>query len=242
MTLARTLALVLIVTGGTLTGCDGRHSTEPPTPSQPIGFQVDQPLTTQPARGIEVTGPPADVTRNGMPMTLVGDSLAEGDPAPDATVLGTGMKPISISDYRGRILVISAVPSLDTEVCNAQTLAIESLAYRADPTHRDVAFLTVSMDLPFALARWAHEHGTTHQKLASDYQDREFGRRFGLLIEELQLLARAVLVIDRKGTIRTIYVVDDLLHSPDLSVIAADIQRLRSPEQDADGEQDGQSP
>lgn len=165
-----------------------------------------------------------------MPLTLVGRTLREGDPAPDATLIGADLQPVKISDHRGRYLVLSAVPSLDTAVCNAQTLALESLAYNTDPNGRDVEFLTVSMDLPFAQGRWGNEHGIGHQKLASDYQTREFGRQYGLLVEELQLLARALLIIDPSGTIRTIYVVDDLTHSPDLSRISAELERMMSAE------------
>ena len=152
------------------------------------------------------------VTFQGQPLTLLGDEVQLGQAAPEATVLDNALAPAGISDFRGRVVIVSAVPSLDTPVCDIQTRTFNTEAASLGP---DVVILTISMDLPFAQARWCGAAGVEAVKTLSDHRDGQFGLAYGLLIEELRLLARAVLVLDREGTVRHVQVVPELTDEPD---------------------------
>jgi thiol peroxidase len=151
------------------------------------------------------------VTLNGNPLTLVGNEIHVGSLAPDAVLLDNNMKPVKISDYRGKIIVLSIVPSLDTPVCDMQTRRFNKEA----GTLGDAAILTISMDLPFAQKRWCGAAGIDKVKTLSDYLHAAFGETYGLLIKELRLLARAVLIIDREGIIRYYQLVKEVGQEPD---------------------------
>jgi len=82
-----------------------------------------------------------------------------------------------------------------------------------------VVVLTVSMDLPFAQKRWCGAAGVTRVKTLSDHRDASFGMAYGVLIKELRLLARAVFVVDRQGTIRYVQLVKELTSEPDYDAV-----------------------
>jgi thiol peroxidase len=151
------------------------------------------------------------VTFQGNPLTLIGNEVKVGDKAPDFEVLDNGLSPAKLSAYNGKVVVISSVPSLDTPVCDMETREFNK---RAGQLGDGVAMLTISMDLPFAQARWCGAAGVTHVTTLSDYKDANFGMTYGLLIKELRLLARAVLVVDRKGTVRYAELVKEITHEP----------------------------
>jgi thiol peroxidase len=94
----------------------------------------------------------------GNPLTLMGKGLKVGEPAPDFTVINNDMSSASLSSYRGKIIVISSVPSLDTSVCDLETRRFNQEAEDLGP---DVVILTISMDLPFAQKRWCGAAGVT---------------------------------------------------------------------------------
>jgi thiol peroxidase len=131
------------------------------------------------------------VTMKGNPLTLVGKALKVGDRAPDFGVLDNNLSPVSLSSYRGKACIISAVPSLDTPVCDLETRRFNQEAANLSP---DVVILTVSMDLPFAQKRWCGAAGVDRVITLSDHKDASFGAAYGVLIKELRLLARAVFV------------------------------------------------
>jgi len=141
---------------------------------------------------------PGLVTMRGNPVVLLGNEIKVGDKAPDFVVVANDLKPVSLSDYGGKICIISSVPSLDTPICEASTKRFNEEAARLGP---DVAILTISMDLPFAQKRWCAAEGIDRVQLVSDYQDRSFGKNYGLLIDELKLLARAVYVVDANDNV-----------------------------------------
>jgi len=148
----------------------------------------------------------------GRPFTLVGKQVKVGDSAPDFEVLANDLSPVKLSAFRGKVVVISSVPSLDTAVCDLQTRKFnEQAAALGD----GVAVLTISMDLPFAQKRWCGAAGIENLQTLSDYRNAEFGRAFGLLIEEFRLLARAVFVVDADGIIRYKEIVSELTKEPD---------------------------
>jgi thiol peroxidase len=151
------------------------------------------------------------ITFKGNPMTLTGSAVKVGDTAPDVTLVATDMSEHKISEFRGKTVILSVVPSLDTPVCQVQTRTFNE---KAAGLGDDVVILTVSRDLPFAQKRWCGGEGIAKVKTLSDYKTHEFGSKYGLLIKELGLLARAVLVIDPSGKIVYKQVVPEVTHEP----------------------------
>lgn len=138
------------------------------------------------------------VTFKGTPMTLAGEAIKVGQQAPDFKLMAEGLKPVTLADVKGKPTFISVVPSLDTPVCQIQTKKFnQELAALGDKINA----LTVSLDLPFAMKRFCGAEGVTNLKSVSDYQDRSFGQSWGMLIEELKLLARGVFVLDANGKV-----------------------------------------
>ena len=158
------------------------------------------------------------VTMKGNPVTLTGSPVAVGQEAPDFTAVGTDMKPRRLSDERGKVVILSAVPSIDTPVCDTETRTFNE---KAASLGDDIVILTVSMDLPFAQKRWCGAHGIDRVVTISDFKDREFGSRYGLKIAENGLLARAVLVIDRDGVIQYEQIVPEVAEEPDYDAAIA---------------------
>ena len=140
------------------------------------------------------------ITFKGTPLTLAGNEVKEGQSAPDFKVnyFEGGMKQITLADIKGKPAIISVVPSLDTAVCAMQTKKFnDQLASLGDKVNA----LTVSMDLPFAMNRFCGAESIKNMRVGSDYQDRSFGKNYGMLIEELKLLARGVFVLDANGKV-----------------------------------------
>ncbi len=152
------------------------------------------------------------VTMHGKPLTLSGKVLKVGDKAPDFNVVDNSLARTGLSSYKGRVVIISAVPSLDTPVCDVETRRFN---VEAGKLGDDVAVLTISMDLPFAQKRWCGAAGISHVTTLSDYMDANFGLAYGVLIKDLRLLARAVFVIDKDNTIRHIEIVKEIAKEPD---------------------------
>ncbi|GLI35235.1 thiol peroxidase [Desulforhabdus amnigena] len=152
------------------------------------------------------------VTMQGSPLTLTGNEVKVGDKAPEFEALDTGLSPVKLSSYLGKVVVISSVPSLDTPVCDIETRHFND---EAGKLGKDVVVLTISMDLPFAQKRWCGAAGVENVITLSDHRDAAFGQAFGVLIKELRLLARAVYVVDKKGVIQYAELVKELTHEPD---------------------------
>ena len=150
-------------------------------------------------------------TMAGMPLTLVGDEVKVGEKAPDFTVLDNDLGPFRFSSMAGKVVVISAVPSLDTPVCNLETRRFNE---EAGQLPGDVRVVTISMDLPFAQKRWCAAAGVERVKTYSDHRDADFGIKYGVLTKETRLLARAIFVVDKTGVIRHIEVLDDITKEP----------------------------
>lgn len=163
------------------------------------------------------------ITFEGQPLTLLGEEVRLNQTAPDATVLDNTLNPVGVSDFRGKIVILSSVPSLDTPVCDAQTRRFN---VEAAALGDDVKILTISMDLPFAQARWCGMAGVDAVKTLSDHRDAAFGRAYGVLIKELRLLARAVFVVDRSGTIRHVQVVAEITDEPDYEAALKAVREL----------------
>jgi thiol peroxidase len=163
------------------------------------------------------------ITMHGNPLTLVGNDVKVGDIAPDATLLNNDLTPVTISSYKGKICVISSVPSLDTPVCDIETRRFNQ---EAEGLGDDVVILTASMDLPFAQKRWCGAAGVDRVITLSDHRDASFGKAYGMLIKELRLLARAIHIIDREGIIRYIQIVKEMSEEPDYAEAVEAIKKL----------------
>lgn len=142
----------------------------------------------------------AKVTFKGNPVTLIGNEVKVGDVAPNFTVLANDLSPVTLDDTKGFVRLISVVPSIDTGVCDAQTRRFNEEAGSIE----GVKVLTISVDLPFAQKRWCAANGLENVVTLSDHRDVSFGQAYGVLIQELRLLARAVFVVD--GNDRVTYV------------------------------------
>lgn len=163
------------------------------------------------------------ITMHGNPLTLLGTEIKTGETAPDATLLDNALNPVNLSSYRGKVCVISSVPSLDTPVCDIETRRFNQ---EAEELAKDVVILTVSMDLPFAQKRWCGAAGVDRVITLSDHRDASFGSAYGMLIKELRLLARGIFVIDQKGIVRYVQIVNEMSEEPDYSEVIEEIKKL----------------
>jgi thioredoxin-dependent peroxiredoxin len=151
------------------------------------------------------------VTFQGNPLTLVGKEVKVGEKAPDFEVLDNELAPVTLATYKGKVLIISSVPSLDTPVCDMETRRFNA---EAGKLGGEVVILTVSMDLPFAQKRWCGAAGVDHVVTVSDHKSASFGEAYGALIKELRLLTRAVYIVDRAGVVRYVETVKEITQEP----------------------------
>ncbi|MDD2736021.1 MAG: thiol peroxidase [Desulfuromonadaceae bacterium] len=163
------------------------------------------------------------ITFKGNPMTLLGPELRVGDTAPDFGVVDNGLAAVSLASYAGKIKIISAVPSLDTPVCDTETRRFNQ---EAASLPGDAVVLTISLDLPFAQKRWCGAAGIDKVITLSDYRERSFGLGYGVLIKELLLLTRAVFVVDAANIIRYIQIVPEVTGEPDYAAAIAAAKAL----------------
>lgn len=153
------------------------------------------------------------VTFKGTPMTLAGQAVKVGQPAPDFTIhyFEGGLKTITPADLRGKPTILSIVPSLDTGVCKTQTKKFnDELAALKDKINA----VTISLDLPFAMNRFCGAESITNMRVGSDYMNRSFGQNWGMLIEELKLLARGTFVLDASGKVVHAETVPEVTNEP----------------------------
>ena len=151
-----------------------------------------------------------NITFNGSPITLKGNQLKIGDKMPDFTVCDNDLNVVKgneLSDVR----IFLTVPSLDTGVCDMEVRNFNSKASELE----GVSIYAVSLDLPFAQARWCGANGIKAVKTLSDYKDRNFGMATGTFIEELALLTRAVFIVNNANEIVYIEYVPEVTNHPD---------------------------
>lgn len=153
----------------------------------------------------------AAITFKGNAKTLVGPEIKVGDKAPTFTVLANDLSPVTLEDSKGKVRLISVVPSVDTGVCDLQTRKFNEEAANLN----GLEVLTISMDLPFAQKRWCGAAGLENAKVLSDHREASFGTAFGVLIEDMRLLARAVFVVDANDTVTYVEYVSEATNHPD---------------------------
>jgi thiol peroxidase len=151
------------------------------------------------------------VTMRGNPMTLVGPEIKVGQKAPNFNVVGKGMQPATLDQFKGKVKVITTIPSIDTPVCDAETRRFNE---EASKLPGGIEILSVSMDLPFAQARWCGAAGVDKVTTLSDWRSANFGTSYGALIKELHLLARAVFVVDKNDNVTYVEYVKEVANQP----------------------------
>jgi thiol peroxidase len=151
------------------------------------------------------------ITFNHEPVTLAGEEIKVGDKAPNFTVLSNDLKEVSLDDYKGKVKLISVVPSIDTGVCSDQTKRFNEEASKLDNVH----VLTISMDLPFAQTRWCAAEGVKNLDTLSDHRNADFGEKYGTLMKELRLLARSIFVVNSDDEVTYVEYVDEVTTHPD---------------------------
>ncbi len=158
--------------------------------------------------------PGTQVAKKGENLPLTGTAINIGQRLPETELVDMKtMNAINLNDYRGSVLLLSIVPSIDTKVCEAQT---HYLGEEGDVLPATIKRITISRDTPFAQARFAKEAKLEDIHYLSDYKEGAFGRSTGLLIAGPRLLARSVLIVDKQGIVRYIQVVPDITHLPDM--------------------------
>ena len=160
-------------------------------------------------------------------LTVVGRRLQPGDPAPDFELdtldpISGAAQTVRLDDSAGTVRLLNVVNSVDTPVCHVETRRWDAL--RADLPN-DVRLYTVSMDLPFALARWRTAEGAAHSMLSA-HRSEQFGRDYGVLLKEWRLLQRAVFVVDRRDRIAHVEYVSDQMTEPDYGRTIEAVRRL----------------
>ena len=164
------------------------------------------------------------VTFKGNPLTLQGQvEIKVGDAAPDFKVASTLTDDVKLSDYKGKLVLLNIVPSLDTPVCSVQTARFNK---EAKNLGKDVTVLTISADLPTAQKRWCDANEVQDVKTASDYKYHDFGDKFGLVIKELGVLARTIFVINRDGKVAYKELVKEVSTEPDYDSAIAAVKKL----------------
>ena len=144
-------------------------------------------------------------------------------PAPDAELLDNGLNPVKLSSYRGKVMVLVTVPSLDTPVCDIETRRFNDEAANLGP---DIQLVTISMDLPFAQKRWCGAAGVTNLQTLSDHRQADFGKAYGVLIKELRLLARAIFILDREGMVKYVQLVPEVTNEPNYEEVLQTLNKM----------------
>jgi len=155
--------------------------------------------------------------------TILGDDVKVGDIAPEFTSMLPGWKPIDpLQESKGKVIILSAVPSIDTETCDRETRRFNEEASKLGD---DIIIYTVSTDFPFAQKRWCGAAGVERVKLVSDVLDAEFGLKYGLLIKERRFFRRAVFIVDREGKLTYVNYLPVLGQEPDYDEVIAEAKK-----------------
>jgi thiol peroxidase len=153
------------------------------------------------------------ITLGGKPLTLMGEKLQTGKMLPTVLLPDLGLNMVDLQSFKGKVTLLSVVPSLDTPTCDKQTHILSEENKGLD---KIANLITISRDLPFAQKRFATKTKMQNITFLSDYRDAQFGKSTGLLIEENRLLARAIIILDPEGTVRYLEIVSELSKLPDM--------------------------
>ncbi len=162
------------------------------------------------------------LTMGGNPLTLIGSEVKVGDNGPDFTVLTGELKPYTLKDAGNKIKIISVVPSLDTGVCELQTVRFNNEVKDL----KDTVVLTISVDLPFAQKRFCDSFKIDDSVTLSDHKDLSFGMNYGFVIEELRLLSRGIVVLDQENKVQYAEYVNEVTNHPDYDKVLEKAREL----------------
>lgn len=155
-----------------------------------------------------------NVKFQGNQVTLEGNTVKVGDIAPNFVAADNGLNEVNGKDLKGKRVYVS-VPSIDTPVCDTEVRRFNQEAAKLE----NVKIYTISMDLPFAQARWCGNAGIESVQTLSDYKDRSFGKEFGTYIKELGLLTRAVFVIDENDKVIHVEYCEEVTAEPNYEAV-----------------------
>ena len=165
-----------------------------------------------------------DITFGGDKVTLEGKEIKVGDVAPSFKAVNKDLSDFNSEDLKGKIVVYSVAPSIDTPVCALQTTTFNEEATKLSG---DVKIVTVTVDLPFAQERFCSVKGIDNADIVSDYRYKEFGQKFGFMMEELQLLARGVVIVDRDGKVAYVEYVPEVTNDVNFDKALEEVKKLK---------------
>ncbi|HEX8750647.1 MAG TPA: thiol peroxidase [Nitrospira sp.] len=167
------------------------------------------------AEGSATAGDGHSVLFKGSPLSLSGNGIKVGDQLRSVKLAHTDLSLVNIADTggKGKVRIISVVPSLDTKVCEQQT---HHLSEKNKGLDKMVELITVSIDTPFAQKRFSEEAKITNVTFLSDYRNADFGKTYGLFLKDPHILARAVMVVDANNTVRYLQITPELAQLPDM--------------------------
>lgn len=163
------------------------------------------------------------VTFGGNPVTLLGEAAKPGNQAPEFTLVNADMQAVKLSDFDGKIKVLSIAPSIDTPVCANQTRTFNKEATKLNDK---VTVISISVDLPFALKRFCAAEGIENVETLSDHKEVDFGKKYGFLIEEFRLLARGIVIIDESNEIKYVEYVPEIGEEPNYEKALEEVRKL----------------
>ena len=160
----------------------------------------------------------------GNPITLSGNEIKIGDIAPDFTAVSQSLAPFEFyKQTEGKVVIISSVPSLDTGVCEFQTTHFN---HEVSNLSDDVYLVTVSVDLPFAQKRFCSTHGIENSAVVSDHRNLDFGNKYGFILEEVRLLERGVVIVDKERKIRYVEYLQEVTNHPNYEAALEAVKAL----------------
>lgn len=164
-----------------------------------------------------------NITFAGDKVTLLGKQVEVGQEAPAFKATKNDLSEFNSEDLKGKVVVYSIAPSLDTSVCAIQA---KKFNHDALDLSDDVVIVTITEDLPFAQARFCANEDIKNLEMVSDYKEREFGDKYGFLIDELKLLARGVVVVDKEGVIKHVEYVPEVTNEVDFEAALEAVKEL----------------
>lgn len=156
-------------------------------------------------------------------VTLLGDEVKVGEAAPDFTSVLPGWAAVNpLQESKGKVIILSAVPSLDTDTCDRETRRFNE---EASKLGEDIIIYTVSCDFPMAQKRWCGAAGVERVKVVSDVLEAEFGTKYGILIKERRYLRRSVFIVGRDGKLTYVNYLPVLGEEPNYDEVIAEAKK-----------------
>lgn len=162
------------------------------------------------------------ITFGGNPVTLLGEEIKVGDKALDFVAVNPDLSPFKFSELDQKIRIISVVPSVDTRICEFQTIRFNEEA----TNHPDVVVLTISVDLPFAQKRFCVANDIENSIVVSDHKDLDFGMKYGFAMKEMRLLGRGIVLVDAEGIVRYVEYVNEIGSHPDYDKVLDFLEKM----------------